>query len=87
MKGYENLQLKVCIFCAETVKISATACEEKCEADIFYVEANVWLLLETFQCFFKKGSAASEKILGNVKLLLKSTKRKNVQLLRRIMST
>ena len=60
----KNLQHKVCIFCAETVKICATASERKCAADIFYVEANVWLLLETFQCFFKERAAASEKILG-----------------------
>ena len=31
----------------------ATASERKCAADIFYVEANVWLLLKTFQCFLK----------------------------------
>ena len=31
---------KVCIFCVETVKISAAASEY-----IFYVPANVWLLL------------------------------------------
>ena len=34
----KNLQHKVCIFCAETVKICATASERKCAADIFYVE-------------------------------------------------
>ena len=52
----KNLQHKGCIFCAETVKICAAASEHiflaaaserKCAVDIFYVEANVWLLLET----------------------------------------
>ena len=39
---------KVCIFCAETVKICAAASEYIC-----YVPANVWLLLGVFQCFLK----------------------------------
>ena len=46
---------KVCIFCAETVKICAAASEY-----IFVFPANVWLLLGVFQCF-----------LMNVRLLLK----------------
>ena len=45
----------MCIFCAETVKTYATASEY-----IFYVSANVWLLLGVFQYF-----------LMNVRLLLK----------------
>ena len=45
----------MCIFCAETVKTCAAASEY-----IFYVSANVWLLLVVFQCFLK-----------NVRLLLK----------------
>ena len=75
----------MCIFCAETVKICAAASEH-----IFYVEANVWLLLETFQCFLMNVRAASEKILKkNVRLLPKdiNIKKKNVQLFFRIMST
>ena len=45
----------MCIFCAETVKTYGTASEY-----IFYVSANVWLLLGVFQYF-----------LMNVRLLLK----------------
>ena len=65
----KNLQYKVCIFCAETVAIAS---ERKCAADTFYVETNVWMLLKTFQCFFKERASASEKILRkNVRLFLK----------------
>ena len=40
----------------------------------------VWLLLETFQCFFNERAAASEKILRkNVRVLLKSIKRKKCE--------
>ena len=65
----KNLQHKVCIFGAETVKTCAAASEY-----IFYVSANVWLLLGVFQCFF------------NVQLLLKDINerlllKENVQLI------
>ena len=56
----KNLQHKVCIFCAETVKTCAAASD--------YISCflrNVWLLLKTFQCFFNKSTAASEKISMN----------------------
>ena len=53
---------KICAAASEHIFL-ATASERKCVAGIFYVEANVWLLLETFQCFFKERAAASEKIL------------------------
>ena len=52
----KNLQYILC----RNREDCATASERKCAADIFYVEANVWLLLKTFQCF-----------LMNVRLLLK----------------
>ena len=65
----KNLQHKVCIFGAETVKTCSAASEY-----IFYVSANVWLLLGVFQCFF------------NVQLLLKDINerlllKENVQLI------
>ena len=50
----KNLQYILC-------RNRATSSKRKCAADIFYIEANVWLLLETFQCF-----------LMNVRLLLKT---------------
>ena len=65
----------MCIFCAETVKICATASERKCAADIFYVEDCV-AASGNISMFFNERGAASEKIL-----------RKNMQLLLRIMST
>ena len=55
--------------------------ERKCAADIFYVEANVWLLLETFHFFFKQRAAASKKILKNPDCFWNLLKEKNVQLL------
>ena len=61
----------------------ATASERKCAADIFYVEANVWLFLKTFHVF-NECVAASEKILTTAS---ESYEKNNVQLLLRIMST
>ena len=60
----------MCIFCTETVKACAAASKY-----IFYVSANVWLLLGVFQCF-----------LNNVRLFLKDINerlflKENVQLL------
>ena len=66
----KNLQHKVCIFCAETVKTCAAASEY-----IFYVSANVWLLLAVFQCFLKNVRLLLKDI--NERLLLKE----NVQLI------
>ena len=51
----KNLQHKVCIFCTKTVKKFVQLL-----LNIFFVSANVWLLLGVFQCFLK-----------NVRLLLK----------------
>ena len=66
----KNLQHKVCIFGAETVKTCAAASEY-----IFYVSANVWLLLGVFQCFLKNVRLLLKDI--NERLLLKE----NVQLI------
>ena len=60
----------MCIFCAETVKTCAAASEY-----IFYVSANVWLLLGVFQCFLKNVRLLLKDI--NERLLLKE----NVQLI------
>ena len=62
-----NSSQKVCVFLCRNREDSSsyfwiyfvqkpwtTASERKCAADLFYVEANVWLFLETFQCFFLK---------------------------------
>ena len=51
---------KVCTFCAETVKTCAAASEY-----IFYVSANVWLLLGVFQCFPKERASASKRYQWN----------------------
>ena len=56
----KHFQQKVCIFCAETVKTGAAASEH-----IFYVSANVWLLLGVFQCFLR-----NRRLLLNVQLIL-----------------
>ena len=53
-----NLQHKVCIFCAETLKTCPAVSEH-----IFYVSANVCLLLGVFRCIFNERAADSEKIL------------------------
>ena len=72
----KNLQHKVCIFCVETLKTCPAVSEH-----IFYVSANVCLLLGVFRCIFNERAAASEKILT-------TASEKNVQLLfLRIMST
>ena len=62
------------IFCAETMKTSAAASEY-----VFYVSANVWLLLGVFQCFLK----IMRLLLKDIKELL-PLKERNVLL--RIMS-
>ena len=66
----KNLQQKVCIFYAENAKTCAAASEH-----IFYVSANVWLLLGVFQCFLKNVRLLLKDI--NERLLLKE----NVQLI------
>ena len=60
----ENLHTNVFVFCAGTVKTCAAASEY-----IFYVSANVWLLLGVFQCFLKNGRLLLKGI--NERLLLK----------------
>ena len=60
----------MCIFCAETAKTCAAASEH-----IFYVSANVWLLLGVFQCFLRKGRLLLKDI--SERLLLKE----NMQLI------
>ena len=60
----KNLQHRVCIFCAETVKTCAAASE--------YISSflrNVWLLLGVFQCFLRNGQLLLKDI--NERLLLK----------------
>ena len=60
----KNLQHRVCIFCAETVKTCAAASE--------YISRflwNVWLLLGVFQCFLRNGQLLLKDI--NERLLLK----------------
>ena len=66
----KNLQQKLCIFYAENAKTCAAASEH-----IFYVSANVWLLLGVFQCFLKNVRLLLKDI--NERLLLKE----NVQLI------
>ena len=51
------------------VEDCATASERKCAADIFYVEANVWLLLE--KMFPEAATHFLQCFLKNVWLLLK----------------
>ena len=73
-----TLSIKVCmILCRNCERTCAATSEhifyvedcanasERNAADIFYVEAKAWLLLETFQCFLK-----------NVRLLLKNYQKK-----------
>ena len=55
----KNLQRKVCIFCAETLKTCVAFSEH-----IFYVSANVCLFLGVFRCIFNERAAASIKILA-----------------------
>ena len=79
----KNLQHKVCIFCAETVKIVRLLLKENMQLIFFYVE-DCMAASENISMFFKERATASEKILRkNVPLLLKE----NVQLLLGIMST
>ena len=61
---------KVCAFCADTMKTCAAASEH-----IFYISANVWLLLGVFQCFLRNGWLLLND--SNVRLLLQE----NVQLI------
>ena len=61
----------MCIFCAETKKKICAAASEH----IFYVSANVWLLLGVFQYFLEKVRLLLKDI--NEQLLLKE----NVQLI------
>ena len=76
----KNLQLKVYIFCAET----GYFWKKKCEADIFYAEANVWLLLETFQCFLMNVQLPLKDISD---CFWKDIKKKYAAAIPRIMST
>ena len=79
MKGYENLQHKVCIFCAETVKKFVQLL-----LNIFFYGEDCVATSGNISMFFKERADASEKILRkNVQLLLKE----NVQLLPGIMVT
>ena len=79
----KNLPRKVCIFCAETVKIVRLLLKENVQLIFFYVE-DCMAASGNISMFFKERATASEKILRkNVRLLLKE----NVQLLLRIMST
>ena len=55
---------KACIFCAETVKKFVQLL-----LNIFFVSANVWLLLGVFQCFLRNRRLLLNDI--NVRLLLK----------------
>ena len=69
-KGYEKSSHKMCIFCAETLKTCAALFE-----NTFYVSANVWLLLDVFQCLLRNGRLLLKDI--NEWLLLKE----NVQMI------
>ena len=60
----KNLHTNVFVFCVETVKTCAAASEY-----IFYVSANVWLLLDVSQCYLKNGRLLLKNI--NELLLLK----------------
>ena len=59
-KGYEKSSTQSVYILCRHHEDCVTVSERKYAADIFYVEANMWLLLKTFQCF-----------LMNVLLLLK----------------
>ena len=63
-KGYEKSSHKVCIFCAETVKTCADVSEH-----IFYVSANVWLLIDVFQCFLKTASERYQRATASERKL------------------
>ena len=66
----KNLQLKACIFCAETVE-KLLLLKENAQLIFFYVE-DCMPASENISLIFKERATASEKILRkNVRLILK----------------